>query len=129
MTYYGQCLSVLACACQVDSLHCACELYTTPSHVIPPAGSLAVRWRLCGEDSTAASTSNCPRQTQRLERILVCGSKNSLSPADAEAPAFEQGFDFVSRDPREVAGDRVLDGAGRDAEVDGALQVAFDHPV
>src|SRR5689334_20198136 len=48
---------------------------------------------------------------------------------DTKAAALEERFDLVAVDPGEVAGDRMLDGAGGDAEVDGALQVALEHAV
>ena len=40
-------------------------------------------------------------------------------PADPQPAALEQRLDLVARDPIEIAGDRVLDGAGGDAEVEG----------
>src|SRR5207248_2053041 len=51
------------------------------------------------------------------------------SPADTQAAALDRRLDFLARDPGEVAGDRVLDGAGRHAPIDALLHVAVEQAV
>src|SRR5215469_8363685 len=50
-------------------------------------------------------------------------------PADAQAWPLEDRFDFIARDPREVARQRVLDRAGGHAVVEPLLQVAVQQAV
>ena len=55
-------------------------------------------------------------------------NKETLS-ANAQAAAFEKCFDFVARDPIEIAGDRMFNGAGGDAEIEGPLHIAIQSGV
>src|SRR5438132_14082794 len=49
------------------------------------------------------------------------------SPADAQARAFQQGFDLFTRDPVEVAGDRMLEGTGGHAVIEALLHVVIEQ--
>src|SRR4051794_35941845 len=49
--------------------------------------------------------------------------------ADAQAAAFEKCFDLVARDPIEITGDRMFNGARGDAEFKGPLHIAIQRGV
>src|SRR5438876_8854453 len=61
--------------------------------------------------------------------VLMIRISHIVSATDAQAGALQQRFDFLARDPGEVARDRVLEGAGRHAIIEALLQVAVEQAV
>src|SRR5437868_1178248 len=57
------------------------------------------------------------------------GRKRGWLAADTEARSLEQGLDLLTCDPGEVARDRMLDGAGRDAVIEALLQILVEQSV